>query len=155
MIYSASQAGKAVGKSTTTITRAIEKGRISAVKDDNGAWQIDASELYRVFAPASPASPPMQRDAKLYENRDVEAELARVSEKLRVTETHSAQMIERLTDEVADLRRRLDAEAEERRKLSARLLASPPAPPQEPPASPQGPAADTRPLSFLRWLRGR
>ena len=48
MKYTAGQAAKEVGKTKSTITKAIASGKISATKE-NGAWQIDASELFRVF----------------------------------------------------------------------------------------------------------
>lgn len=49
MKHSASQAAKAVGKSIPTITRAIKSGKLSAVKLDKGGYEIDASELFRVW----------------------------------------------------------------------------------------------------------
>lgn len=58
MSYTLGQAAKATGKSKTTIQRAIAKGRISATKDTSGAYQIDPSELHRVFVPISPDTVP-------------------------------------------------------------------------------------------------
>ncbi|EPJ43160.1 MAG: hypothetical protein OFPII_43420 [Osedax symbiont Rs1] len=49
MLLSASQAAIQVGKSIPTITRAIKKGKISATKIEGGGYQIDPSELFRVF----------------------------------------------------------------------------------------------------------
>ena len=49
MSYTLSEAAKAVGKSKTTIHRAIKSGKISASKLDSGAYNIDPSELHRVF----------------------------------------------------------------------------------------------------------
>lgn len=49
MKYTAGQAAKAAGVATATITRAIKSGKISGQKDASGAWEIDASELHRVF----------------------------------------------------------------------------------------------------------
>jgi excisionase family DNA binding protein len=46
---SASQAAKAVGKSVPTITRAIKSGKLSAKKLDGGGYEIEASELFRVW----------------------------------------------------------------------------------------------------------
>ena len=48
MKYTAGQAAKEVGKTKSTITKAISSGKLSATKE-KGAWQIDASELFRVF----------------------------------------------------------------------------------------------------------
>lgn len=149
MIYSASQAGKAVGKSTATITRAIDKGRLSAVKDENGAWQIDASELHRVFAPANPTNPSMKRGEKDIESRGVDGEAEKLRERLAEAERRAA-VAEAQAEERArhldDLRRRLDAETEERRKLTAVLMA----PPSEPPAPQPAP----RPRRWWLWSRG-
>lgn len=149
MIYSASQAGKAVGKSTATITRAIEKGRLSATKDGNGAWQIDASELHRVFAPASHANPSLKRDEKDRETLAVDGEAEKLRERLAEAERRAA-VAEAQAEERArhldDLRRRLDAETEERRKLTAVLMA--------PPSEPLAPQAAPRPRRWWPWARG-
>lgn len=49
MSYSLKQAAEATGKSKPTVLRALQNGRISGKKDDNGEWQIDPAELHRVF----------------------------------------------------------------------------------------------------------
>ena len=51
MKHTAGTAAKVVGKTKSTITKAIASGKLSAIKNDNGAWEIDASELYRVYPP--------------------------------------------------------------------------------------------------------
>jgi hypothetical protein len=47
------QAAKAAGVSRTTIWRAMKDGRLSYEKADDGSFQIDASELHRVFPQAN------------------------------------------------------------------------------------------------------
>ena len=54
MSYTLGQAAKATGKSKTTIQRAIAKGSISASKSSSGAYEIDPSELHRVFPLVTP-----------------------------------------------------------------------------------------------------
>ena len=49
MVYTLGEAAKATGKSKSTISKAIKKGRISALKGSNGAYSIDPSELHRVY----------------------------------------------------------------------------------------------------------
>lgn len=49
MKLSASKAAKAVGKSVPTITKAINSGKLSAVKLDGGGYEIDPAELFRVW----------------------------------------------------------------------------------------------------------
>lgn len=46
-----SEAAKQAKVAKSTITRAIEKGRLSARRDDLGRFHIDPAELFRVFAP--------------------------------------------------------------------------------------------------------
>jgi hypothetical protein len=48
-VYSLKQAADAVGRGKPAVLKAIKSGRISAKKDDNGQWQIDPAELYRVY----------------------------------------------------------------------------------------------------------
>jgi excisionase family DNA binding protein len=52
MKFTAGQAAKAVGKSMPTISKALKTGRLSAKKVGN-RYEIDASELFRVWPKAS------------------------------------------------------------------------------------------------------
>ena len=52
-MYTLNQAAKATGKSKSTISDAIKKGKVSAMKDNHGSWQIDPAELHRVYPPMS------------------------------------------------------------------------------------------------------
>ncbi len=49
MKYTLSTAAIATGKSKATIHRAVKSGKISSIKNFNGIYEIDASELHRVF----------------------------------------------------------------------------------------------------------
>jgi hypothetical protein len=49
MKYTLGQAAKATGKAKNTISRAISKGTITAVRKDNGSYEIDPAELHRVY----------------------------------------------------------------------------------------------------------
>jgi predicted site-specific integrase-resolvase len=53
MRYTLGQAAKATGINKMTIGRAIRSGKISAAKNQNGEYDIDPSELHRVFPPVS------------------------------------------------------------------------------------------------------
>ncbi len=50
-MLSLTEASKETGKGRTTLFKAIKTGRLSATKNDKGEYQIDASELFRVYAP--------------------------------------------------------------------------------------------------------
>lgn len=51
MGYTLGEAAKAVGKSKATISKAIKSGKMSAVRQDDGSFSIDPSELHRVYPP--------------------------------------------------------------------------------------------------------
>lgn len=112
-LLSATQAAKAVGKSVPTITRAIKSGKLSAARLDRGGYEIDPSELFRVWKAITNSNSvtyPM-----LENETPKEDSVLRV--KLEV-------MDERLSDAQAtikDLRDRLDAESAERRSLTAQI----------------------------------
>jgi excisionase family DNA binding protein len=46
------EAAKETGLTKPAILKAIQKGRVSATKDDKGQWLIDPAELFRVYSPA-------------------------------------------------------------------------------------------------------
>lgn len=117
MKLSASQAAQEVGKSVPTITRAIKSGKLSAHRLEGGGYEIDPAELFRVF-PALPrndnATPTMLGHETPKDNRVLQTEIEMLRE-----------MLDQERSTVADLRRRLDDEAAERRQLSQRLLPTP------------------------------
>lgn len=118
MKYSLSEAAKATGKNKTTIQRAIKSGKISASKGNSGSYEIDPSELHRVFPP-----PAAQRDAQHTQSNDtqqakfthegnhidrfveLEKELAVARERANGLEVQKDQM----ADTINDLRKRLDS----------------------------------------------
>lgn len=110
MKYSLSEAAKATGKNKTTIQRAIKSGKISASKGNGGSYEIDPSELHRVFPPTV-----AQRDAQQakfapessYIDRvvELEKELAVAHERANGLEAQKDQM----ADTINDLRKRLDS----------------------------------------------
>lgn len=53
MSYTLGDAARAVGKSKTTLHRAIKSGRISALKAEDGSYSIEPSELHRIFPPVT------------------------------------------------------------------------------------------------------
>jgi excisionase family DNA binding protein len=117
MSYSVGEAAKATGVSKSTLSRAIKSGRISASRRTDGSYSIDPSELHRVYAPISSASPatvaPLQNDAPRnpHETPVLEAQLDAARELLKDRD-----------DTIADLRRRLDQAEGERREAQARVV---------------------------------
>jgi excisionase family DNA binding protein len=56
MPYSLQQAATATGLNKSTILRAIKAGKVSAVRDEQGQWQVEPAELHRVYPPAADAA---------------------------------------------------------------------------------------------------
>jgi hypothetical protein len=133
MKYSLRQAAEASGVSKTKLHRAIKDGTISAMLNEGGAYEIDPSELHRVFPPKCPedhgGTPGLQQAGTL-SGKEVER-LFR--ERLEALEADRERDRREAADQIADLRRRLDAEAEERRKLTAILTDQ-----RKPAAEPKG-----------------
>jgi excisionase family DNA binding protein len=50
-MFTISEAARQAGITRAAIHKAIKAGRLSASKDDNGNYRIDAAELFRVYKP--------------------------------------------------------------------------------------------------------
>jgi excisionase family DNA binding protein len=109
MGYSLGEAAKEIGVSKPTVQRAIKSGRLSATRRDDGSYDIDPAELHRAF-PAVTQERNVTSNLKRNETAVLQAEIDGLHEQIAL-----------LKDERDDLRRRLDAEAEERRRVTALL----------------------------------
>lgn len=122
MQFSLSQAAKETGKGKSSIHRAIKSGRLSAQRHEDGTYSINAAELFRAFPPASPEPAPAPAPAQSQEpHQEPPATLSAAEEVLQVRVEMLTIQLEREQETVADLRARLDAEAAERRRLTALL----------------------------------
>ena len=100
MAYTLGEAAKATGKSKATISKAIKSGRISAIKDDTGTFQIEPAELHRVYTPTvsreqkeTPEKPQdnTENDGRI---RELQARLEAANERLTDKETVIADLRE-------------------------------------------------------------
>ena len=124
MKLSLGQAAKEVGLDKSTLSRAIKRGKLSAQRTDSSGYEIDPAELFRVFPPAS------QKPQRLSPSPDITTETLLENRELRSKLEAAELRLRDKDDEIRDLRHRLDAESDERRKLTLRLLAEPqPLPP--------------------------
>ena len=60
--------------SRATLMRALSDGKVSASKTDAGHWQIDQSELARVYAPRSPQKAVSRTNPEQVNRRETELE---------------------------------------------------------------------------------
>lgn len=124
MPYTLKQAAEATSKSKPTILRAIQRGKISAQKDADGEWRIEPAELHRVYPPVAGSGTHTVVDVmgeREGELRALRREMEVRDEKLAAVEGERERERQLMQDTIDDLRRRLDTEAEERRKLVALL----------------------------------
>ncbi len=98
MSYTLNEAAKAVGKSKTTIHRAIKSGKISASKLESGAYAIDPSELHRVFQ-AGTTERTIRNGTK---QRETAARMADI--RLEMLEKERERERQQLEETIADLR---------------------------------------------------
>jgi hypothetical protein len=113
------EAAKAVGKNRTTLLRAVKAGKLSATYDEAaGSWLIEPAELFRVYPPIDAGASSAQGGAS---TRSGPA-LGDVRElRARLEATEAAQWLRIASEVIDDLRRRLDASEEGRRRLTLML----------------------------------
>ena len=104
MSYSLSDAAKATGKNRTTIQRAIKSGKISASKNENGAYEIAPAELHRIFQAIAQrsAQQPKETDSNNPQQGDATSETLRI--RLEMLEKERDRERAQLEETIADLR---------------------------------------------------
>ena len=108
-LISLAEAAKAVGRTKPALLSAINKGRLSAKKNDHGEWEVDPAELFRVYKPAKDEAETANQDITLL-TAEKEAQNRELKARLEVME----QLVSELRADKEDLRQR---EAELRRDL--------------------------------------
>ena len=119
-----SQAAKALGKSKSTLNRAIKTGRLSAIRNDDGTFSINPAELYRAF-PEPPKNAILEHPRKL--------ERTAVPDDLSSRISLLQQLLDREREAVADLKEDRDRWRQQATSLLANKEAAPAAPPQAKP----------------------
>lgn len=114
------QAADLCGASRSTIHRALKSGKLSGNRLEDGAWDIDPSELARVFP--WDISEPVQRDNPGQYKEGTGEREAVLAVKVEMLE----HQLERERDTIADLRKRLDKAEDRVLALTSQTL--PPAP---------------------------
>ena len=111
MYLTLNQAAKECGRSAGTLSKAVKNGRLSvAEKGDDGSFKIDPAELFRVF--------PRPKETLENEQLETPKETQATPREIEFLQQMNAQMAET----IADLRRRLDDERDERQRLAIMML---------------------------------
>jgi hypothetical protein len=113
-MFSLQQAATATGKSKPTIARAIKAGRLSAARNEDGSYVIDPSELVRVFPLTGDIPGTVKHSEPGTGTGTYPVMTPGDIEGLRL-------LLAEREETIRDLRARLGAEAEERRRLTALL----------------------------------
>lgn len=140
MFISLGEAARRTGLSKATVQRAIKSGKLSAASvNPDGSYNIDPAELARVYE-LKPrdgfVDPSMKQLETLTESGGLQVEVAVLRERLSAIGREQEQAERRYqlaAEQIEDLRRRLDNESEERRKLTALLTDQ-----RKPAAEPKG-----------------
>ena len=117
-MLSLTKAAEEVGISRSALFKAIKNGRVSATKNGKGEFIIDPAELFRVYQPVNKVNVNLYQPSQ---QQDIAKETAET-----VEITMLKQLLKQVESERDDLRRRLDDEAQERRKLTMLLTHQPP-----------------------------
>jgi hypothetical protein len=102
-VITLAEAAKETGLTKPAILKAIQKGRVSATKDDKGQWLIDPAELFRVYSPAAKKEMTETQTGNfelLLKLKEIEAKLTVTEQRLRDKESE----IENFRAQVDDLR---------------------------------------------------
>ena len=116
MRYTLGTAAKATGKAKSTILRAIKSGTISATKSHDGSYEIEPSELHRVFD-TNGAQPASSNDTQPNEEQGATLRI-----RLEILESERQRERDQMQATIDDLRARLDRSED---RVTA-LLAAPP-----------------------------
>lgn len=128
------QAAREVGVSKSTLSRAINKGRISALKDDLGRFQIDPAELFRVFK-SVPRNGIKTEQVEQYATKAAEFKNAALEQEIE----HLKATLAMLHDREADLKSERDSWRDQAQRL----------------ALPKPEGASNKPVSLIARFLGR
>ena len=109
-MLTAKQAAELTGNTKPAIIKAIKSGRLSANKNERGEWRIDKAELLRVY--------PDDENQKRKVNGSLPIETSGLQAEIEILKEERERERRQLEQTIEDLRRRLDAESEERRRLT-------------------------------------
>lgn len=115
-----SQAAKTLGKSKSTLNRAIKTGRLSATRNEDGTFSINPAELYRAFPKPS---------ENAHQERPKERERTAVPDDSSIRISLLQQLLEREREAVADLKEDRDRWRQQATHLLANQEAAPAAQP--------------------------
>lgn len=124
---SLNKAAKEAAVAKATLLDALKSGRISALRNEKGHWEIDPAELFRVFprtgvqGVAEPIATPVQNQVKTIYNGALEVEVKMLREQISRMDDEREREREQLGGQIQDLRQQLERQSLEHRQALALL----------------------------------
>lgn len=124
---SLNKAAKEAGVAKTTLLSALNSGRISAEKNDKGHWQIDPSELFRVFPrtgslePAEPNATPIKNHQRPTKDSALEIEVKMLREQISRMDAERNREREQLSSQIETMRGQIERQSADHRQALAVL----------------------------------
>lgn len=124
---SLNKAAKEAGVAKATLLEALKSGRISASKSEKGHWEIDPSELFRVFPKTGsqnlqePIPTPYENHSKTSQNGALEVEVKMLREQLALVATEREREREQLGEQIQNLRDQMERQSSDHRQALAML----------------------------------
>ena len=124
MSYTLGEAAIACGKSKSTLSKAIKSGKISAFKNDNGAFEIEPSELFRLYPPTPPPIKQNAIETVGVEQKTTPDSTSKNTNNVEMLEA-KLQMANERIDELKSDKEKLEIDKEQWRQQATNLLAAP------------------------------
>ena len=127
MKLSLNKAAKEAGVAKSTLLDALNNGRMSAEKNEKGHWEIDPSELFRVFSKTSSAEqeklkPTIKENwQKPVQNGALEVEVKMLREQIERMDVERERERSQLTDQIEALREQAERQSADHRQALAML----------------------------------
>lgn len=127
MKLSLNKAAKEAGIAKSTLLDALNNGRMSAKKNEKGHWEIDPSELFRVFPKTSsensekPIQTPLENHQKTIQNSALEIEVKMLREQIERMDAERERERSQLTDQIESLKEQAERQSADHRQALAVL----------------------------------
>lgn len=127
MKLSLNKAAKEAGIAKSTLLDALNNGRMSAEKNEKGHWEIDPSELFRVFPKTSsensekPIQTPSENHQKTIQNSALEIEVKMLREQIERMDAERERERSQLTDQIESLKEQAERQSADHRQALAVL----------------------------------
>jgi len=129
------QAAEMCGWSKGALSKAIKSGKMSVYAKTNAGFQLDPSEVLRVFPTKTEtlANEQSETQVKYTGNSTLSGEVEALQQQIATADIERTREREQLTDRIDSLQRMLDDEKSERRQLTVLLTDQRQKPAEQPP----------------------